>query len=270
MSQNKWQLMVSGIDTWYGNFTYNLSGPETLYATPDKLDNSNKEDYEAYNHTNMKLFNDVDDEEKEIIYIWEDLLKQVKDSYLDANKVANKQKSQDIYDNAMKTENGKDNREHFQNWAMRGLTTIAQNDGGEKKGGTGVGKGCDYIYCKYKKINVKEATPVTKTAKQIINENNIQMTSSTDDIDKKMKQFLALLRNETGKIPDPLNSGVFTARNADPSIVVKYSDIYEGTIPAGDLLLDNGALMLFDLLENSDNTQELVNIFVYRRGLWSN
>ncbi len=269
LSQNKWQLMVSGIDTWYGNFTYNLLGPETLYATPDKLDNSNKEDYEAYNHTNMKLFNDVDDEEKEIIYIWEDLLKQVKDSYLDANKVANKQKSQDIYDNAMKTENGKDNREHFQNWAMRGLTTIAQNDGGEKKGGTGVGKGCDYIYCKYKKINVKEATPVTKTAKQIINENNIQMTSSTDDIDKKMKQFLALLRNETGKIPDPLNSGVFTARNADPSIVVKYSDIYEGTIPAGDLLLDNGALMLFNLLENSDNTQELVNIFKYLAYLYT-
>lgn len=268
-SQNKWQLMVSSINTWYGDFSYTLSEPEVLYTTPDEFDNATQEDYENYDHRKMKDFEGADEEEKEIIYIWNDILKQVDASALDATKVANVQESNDIYDNAMKTGNGKDNREHFQNWTMRGLSAIAQNDGGEKNDDLGAGVGSDYIYCKYKKINVKKAIPVIKTSRQVINQNNVQMTSSEDDIDKKMKQFLALLRNETGKIPDPLDSGVFTAKDADPSIVVKYADIYEGTIPAGDLLLDNGALMLFELLESAENTQGLTNIFRYLAYLYT-
>lgn len=268
-SQNKWQLMISSINTWYGDFSYTLSEPEVLYTTPEEFDNATQEDYENYDHRKMKDFKNLNEEEKEIIYIWNDILKQVNASNLDASKVANVQDSNDIYDNAMKTGNGKDNREHFQNWTMRGLSAIAQNDGGEKNDDLGAGAGSDYIYCKYKKINVKEAIPVIKTSRQVINQNNVQMTSSEDDIDKKMKQFLALLRNETGKIPDPLDSGVFTAKDADPSIVVKYADIYEGTIPAGDLLLDNGALMLFELLESAENTQGLTNIFRYLAYLYT-
>ena len=267
-SQNKWQLMVSSINTWYGNFTYTLTDPEVLY-TIDGFDNATSDDYEAYNHTQMTIFNDVTEEEKEIIYIYKGLLNQVDYSVLDASKIANEQESDDIYDNAMKTASGKDNREHFQNWTMRGLAAIAQNDDGDKNKDLGAGQGVDYIYCKYKKINVKEATPVQKTAKQIINESNIQVTSSADDTEKKMKQFLALLRNKDGKIPDPLDSGEFTAKNEEPSIVVKYLDIYEGTIPAGDLLLDNGILMLNDLLEDSENTQELTNIFKYLAYLYT-
>lgn len=266
-SQNKWQLMVSSINTWYGDFSYILSEPEVLYTTPDKLDTATQEDYENYNHTNMKEFEDETGEEKEIRYIWEDILNQVNDSYIQKN-LANVQDGDDIYDNAMKTGNGQDNREHFQNWTMRGLATIAQNDGGEKSAEIGAGKGTDYIYCKYKKVNVKNAKAI-KTARQIINENNIQMTSSNDDIEAKMRQFLALLRNTDGKIPNPLNSGTFTARDEDPSIVVRYADIYEGTIPAGDLLLDNGALMLFELLETSENTQGLVNVFKYLAYLYT-
>lgn len=266
-SQNKWQLMVSSINTWYGDFSYILSEPEVLYTTPDKLDTATQEDYENYNHTNMKEFEDETGEEKEIRYIWEDISNQVNDSYIQKN-LANVQDGDDIYDNAMKTGNGQDNREHFQNWTMRGLATIAQNDGGEKSAEIGAGKGTDYIYCKYKKVNVKNAKAI-KTARQIINENNIQMTSSNDDIEAKMRQFLALLRNTDGKIPNPLNSGTFTARDEDPSIVVRYADIYEGTIPAGDLLLDNGALMLFELLESSENTQGLVNVFKYLAYLYT-
>lgn len=268
-SQNKWQLMVSSINTWYGDFTYSLTKPEMLYSTPDEFDNATSDDYEAYNHTKMKMFNDINDEEKEIIYISKKVLDQVDETILDSSKKVYPQESEDIYDDAMKTESGADNREHFQNWTMRGLASIAQNDGGDKNEKLGAGKGIDYIYCKYKKTNVKEATPVIKTARQIINENNAQMTSSTDDIDKKMKQFLALLRNEDGKIPDPLDSGVFTSKDANPSIVVKYADIYEGTIPVGDLLLDNGALMLFELLESSENTQGLTNIFRYLAYLYT-
>lgn len=268
-SQNKWQLMVSSINTWYGDFSYILTEPETLYTTPEEFDSATKENYENYNHTKMKDFKDENDEEKEIIYIWEDLLKQVDIINLDESKKPNKQKGNDIYDDAMKTGNGQDNREHFQNWTMRGLATIAQNDGGKKNETLGVGEGTDYIYCKYKKTNVKKANPVIKTARQVINENNIQMTSSNDDIDAKMEHFLALLRNADGKIPNPLNSGIFTARDADPSIVVRYADIYGGTIPAGDLLLDNGALMLFELLETSENTQGLVNVFKYLAYLYT-
>ena len=49
----------------------------------------------------------------------------------------------------------------------------------------------------------------------------------------------------------------------DSILEEKYKDIYEGTVPVGDLLLDNGALMLFDLLERYENTQSLVNVFKY-------
>lgn len=65
------------------------------------------------------------------------------------------------------------------------------------------------------------------------------------------------------------SQGGFTRKNDNPSIVVKYGDIYNGHIEAGDLLLDNGALMLFDLLESAESTQGLVNVFKYLAYLYS-
>ena len=180
------------------------------------------------------------------------------------------QSSNDIYDNVMKVASGADNREHFQNWAIRGLEAIAEEDNGEKTDRNVAGTGIDYIYCKYREINVKKANTAYKRKIEIIDESNIVQTTSNDDLDQKLKDFLELLRNKTGKIPTSKGSeGGFTARDDDPSIVVKYADIYDGTIPAGDLLLDNGALMLFELLESSENTQGLVNVFKYLAYLYT-
>lgn len=271
--QNKWQLMVNKIGTWYGNFTYTLADPKIVYSISEEPEAVTEEKYNEYNHTKMTDFIDESDKEKEAIYLYSRLKSQVENE-IEAGKIdiskCELQSSNDIYDNAMKVASGADNREHFQNWAIRGLEAIAEEDNGEKNARMSGGTGIDYIYCKYKEINVKRSNTAYKRKVEVINESNFVQTTSNDDIDQKLKNFLELLRNETGKIPTSKGSeGGFTAKDADPSIVVKYADIYEGTIPAGDLLLDNGALMLFELLESADNTQGLVNVFKYLAYLYT-
>ena len=262
--KNDWRLMVTTIETWYGNSTYTIPTAEEIYAIPDKTENATEEEYNNYNHTKItdSDFNEVENQEKEIRYLYKGLLSQVGEGTIDTSK-CNLQKSQDIYDDAMQTDQGTDNRAHFQNWVMNGLAKIAQNDGGEKNSTRGAGKGTDYIYCKYEEINVKKSVAKEKTMQQIVDENNIVQQDTTSGTEKKIEEFLALLRNKDGKIPDPLNSGVFTEKNDNPSIVVRYGDIYNGTIPVGDLLLDNGARMLFELLDTSENTKQLVPLFKY-------
>lgn len=271
--QNKWQVMVNKIGTWYGDFTYTLAEPEIMYSIPEEPEAVTEEKYNEYNHTKITDFAVGSDKEKEVRYLYNRLKFQVEDE-IEAGKIdiskCELQSSNDIYDNVMKVASGADNREHFQNWAIRGLEAIAEEDNGEKTDRNVAGTGIDYIYCKYKETNVKKANTAYKRKIEIIDESNIVQTTSNDDIDQKLKDFLELLRNETGKIPTSKGSeGGFTAKDADPSIVVKYADIYEGTIPAGDLLLDNGALMLFELLESAENTQELVNVFKYLAYLYT-
>lgn len=262
--KNDWRLMVTTIETWYGNSTYTIPTAEEIYAIPDKTENATEEEYNNYNHTKItdSDFNEVEGQEKEIRYLYKGLLNQVEEGKIDTSK-CNLQESDDIYDDAMQTEQGTDNKAHFQNWVMNGLAEIAQNDGGEKNSTMGTAQGTDYIYCKYEEINVKKSVAKEKTMQQIVDENNIVQQDTTSGTEKKIEEFLALLRNKDGKIPDPLNSGVFTEKNDNPSIVVRYGDIYNGTIPVGDLLLDNGARMLFELLDTSENTKQLVPLFKY-------
>lgn len=262
--KNDWRLMVTTIETWYGKSTYTIPDAEEIYVIPDKTENATEEEYNNYNHTKItdSDFTNAEGQEKEIRYLYEGLLSQVEEGKIDTSK-CNLQKSDDIYDDAMKTDSGADNRAHFQNWVMNGLAAIAQSDDGEKNSTRGAGKGTDYIYCKYKEINVKKSVAKEKTMQQIVDENNIVQQDTTSGTEEKIEKFLALLRNADGKIPDPLNSGVFTEKNDNPSIVVRYGDIYNGTIPVGDLLLDNGARMLFELLNTSDNTKPLIQVFKY-------
>ena len=257
--------MVTTIETWYGKSTYTIPDAKEIYAIPDKeTGDVTEEEYNNYNHTKIadSDFTNGEGQEKEIRYIYKGLLEQVTSGTIDTSK-CNLQESDDIYDDAMKTDSGADNRAHFQNWVMNGLAAIAQNDDGEKNSTRGAGRGTDYIYCKYKEINVKKSNAKEKTMQQIVDENNIVQQDTTSGTEEKIEKFLALLRNKDGKIPDPLNSGVFTEKNDNPSIVVRYGDIYNGTIPVGDLLLDNGARMLFELLKTSDNTKPLVPVFQY-------
>lgn len=262
--KNDWRLMVTTIETWYGTSTYTIPTAEEIYTIPDKTENVTEEEYNNYNHTKITNsdFTDAEGQEKEIRYLYKGLLNQVKGETIDTSK-CNLQGSDDIYDDAMKTDSGADNRAHFQNWVMNGLAEIAQNDNGDKNSTMGAGQGTDYIYCKYEEINVKKSVAKEKTMQQIVDENNIVQQDTTSGTEEKIEKFLALLRNKDGEIPDPLNSGVFTEKNDNPSIVVRYGDIYNGTIPVGDLLLDNGARMLFELLDTSENTKQLVPLFKY-------
>lgn len=263
--KNDWRLMVTTIETWYGKSTYTIPDAKEIYTIPNKATGDvTEEEYNNYNHTKITEsdFNAVEGQEREIRYLYKGLLNQIASGTIDTSK-CNLQESDDIYDNAMKTASGADNRAHFQNWVMNGLAAIAQNDNGEKNSTRGAGRGTDYIYCKYKEINVKKSVAKEKTMQQIVDENNIVQQDTTSGTEKKIEEFLALLRNKDGKIPDPLNSGVFTEKNDNPSIVVRYGDIYNGTIPVGDLLLDNGARMLFELLDTSENTKQLVPLFKY-------
>lgn len=261
---NHWQLVLASVDTWYKKVNYNTPSPKTLYQTEENGDLATKSEYDNYDEFKASNGMSKSDEQIEDKYIYDKLTEQVNgetpgligDNY-------KKQTNNDILaDTINGTEIGIGNASQFGNRTINGLAEIACRDGGDKNSGTKFLSGSDYVYVKYKKTNIMNYK-TSKRKKQILEDSNIEETSSNNATEAKIDKFLALLRNKTGTIPNPLHSGEFTGINDDPSIVVRYKDIYEGTVPVGDLLLDNGALMLFDLLERYENTQSLVNVFKY-------
>ncbi len=261
---NHWQLVLASVDTWYKKVNYNTPSPKTLYQTEENGDLATKSEYDNYDEFKASNGISKNDEQIEDKYIYDKLIEQVNgetpgligDNY-------KKQTNNDILaDTINGTEIGIGNASQFGNRTINGLAEIAYRDGGDKNSGTKFLSGSDYVYVKYKKTNIMNYK-TSKRKKQILEDSNIEETSSNNATEAKIDKFLALLRNKTGTIPNPLHSGEFTGINDDPSIVVRYKDIYEGTVPVGDLLLDNGALMLFDLLERYENTQSLVNVFKY-------
>ncbi len=261
-SSNIWNFNVEEVETWYGTFKYPSVEVKNEYSINDS--ESDESTYNEYNQTKMTDYTDETGTTIEKRYINNKLIQQVNRSYLTAT--SEEQKSKDISDDPMETVDGRDNRPHFTNWTMKGLFQIAENDDGEKNDELGIGVGCDYVYTRYTTTNVKKYKPITKINTQYINQSNITEMTTLNDTEARLLEFLALLRNNRGAIPGSVHadgSEYFTERGDDPSIVVKYGDIYEGDILAGDLLLDNGARMLFELLEMSENTQNLVNVFKY-------
>lgn len=261
---NHWQLVLASVDTWYKKVNYNTPSPKTLYQTEENGDLATKSEYDNYDEFKASNGISKNDEQIEDKYIYDKIIEQVNgetpgligDNY-------KKQTNNDILaDTINGTEIGIGNASQFGNRTINGLAEIACRDGGDKNSGTKFLSGSDYVYVKYKKTNIMNYK-TSKRKKQILEDSNIEETSSNNATEAKIDKFLALLRNKTGTIPNPLHSGEFTGINDDPSIVVRYKDIYEGTVPVGDLLLDNGALMLFDLLERYENTQSLVNVFKY-------
>ncbi len=79
------------------------------------------------------------------------------------------------------------------------------------------------------------------------------------------ERFLSLLSNEDGKYLNAdgtyKNDMVFKSK-ADEGIVVRYPDLYKGTAGVGELL-ENGADMLFELLESNEHTRPMVNTMKY-------
>lgn len=214
--ENKWQVQLCSVDTWYGKFKYNNPDVENIYYVPGNTAEVSEAEYNAYDFTKVTQFENLGDgEERKIRYIYKDLLEQVEkqkqEGKIDTTK-CNIQRSSDILDDPMKSENGKDgNTAHFQNWTMNGLSQISTEDEGKYNDDTGGGKGSDYVYCKYKEYNIKQSKATseneeistnnlpTQLKKQILNTNNVVQT--TTDVEKKLKAFLELLRNKTGKIP---------------------------------------------------------------------
>lgn len=259
---NHWQLVLASVDTWYKKVNYDIPDPKTLYQIEGN-DSATKTDYD--NHDESKANNPTEkaDEQIEDKYIYDKLIEQVSGETPGLIGNYNEQTNNDILENTISDSDiGVGNESQFNNRNINGLAEIAKIDGGEKGSSTGFLAGSDYVYVKYKKTNIKNYK-TSKRKKQIIEDSNVEETSSTNDTEAKIDRFLALLRNATGTIPNPLHDGVFTGVNDNPSIVVRYKDIYGGTAPVGDFLLNNGALMLFNLLESYDNTQNLVNVFKY-------
>ena len=99
-------------------------------------------------------------------------------------------------------------------------------------------------------LDIKKYTVIT-TEERNVYETPLTMRDNTD-------LFLGLLSNEYGQY----RRGVRFKAKAAGGKVVEYPDLYRGEAGVGELL-ENGAEMLFDLLESSEYTRDLVDIMRY-------
>ena len=277
-TSQKWDIMPYQVSTWYGDLTYVQPTVEQEFYLPsgkmediylesgeqntDKVEEFNEFGYNKADFPYEYQRIDVQDPiERKIIY--NGLIMDLTSEEASTIGIGNTSLDQDIYDKVLGSI-GTGDPYNFENIEVYALGQIAMNDEGEENDNLGNLSGSDYIYTKYTKRNIVQYEGVTKTAIDVLNKTNVSRTNS--NIDEKLEEFLELLQNETGNIPiltqPPGSEGGFKS-DADGGKVVMYGDIYAGHIPAGDLLLDNGALMLFELLESTESTQGLVNVFKY-------
>lgn len=110
----------------------------------------------------------------------------------------------------------------------------------------------DYHFEKIK-INRRDVTQsklITKTKQTLIS----GIAKYTDNTDI----FLGLLSNDSGKYS---KGARFKAKKSGGK-VVRYPDLYKSNTGAGELL-ENGAEVLFELLDRSENTRSMVDIMKY-------
>ena len=270
------QFATNSVKTWYGDVTYSEAKKRDLTTVPGDTETEyDNYDFEEECKNGKIGYTELANEEVKRVYIYEKLNEQINKVLMpriieseEVKITTAEQEGNDIFDEYLKNIIDETSKAHFYNWTVKGLLTIGTEDEGSYDSNFGEGQDNDYVYSKYTKNNIKQFDTVSKTCEEVLDIGN--SISSANNVDAKLKQFLELLRNKTGKRPEePGDEGGFTGKDENPSIVVKYDDIYEGTIPAGDLLLDNGAEMLFKLLEQYDNTQGLVNIFKYLAYLYT-
>lgn len=120
-------------------------------------------------------------------------------------------------------------------------------------------KDYDFTEIKAKRTEIEKSTLITKTTSYLPNEIYVT-TDNTDD-------FLALLSNGTGEYKRGEKQS-FVSKNAGGK-VVKYLDLYKGKARVGELLI-NGAEMLFELLDSSQNSQGLSDVMRYILWRYSN
>ena len=271
-------MAPSKIETWYGvleyseptilnNYFLSVAGGEEVKVAQDEYNN--------YGYSKLEEDTSVAaSEQMERIYASNSIAVQYHKKY--GNDMGKDGKKVEVYsyaaggtdltDEVFKRKPGYNNKEHYDAWTANGLFEIGAIDKGTYNRNLGASTGSDYIYLKYKKDNIKKYKDGTKIKRNTLDTSSVTRTVANNDMEQKLRDFLELLKNDTGNIPTSVGSeGGFKQDGK----VVMYGDIYKGQIPAGDLLLDNGALMLFELLETNENTQELVNIFKYLAYLYT-
>ena len=112
----------------------------------------------------------------------------------------------------------------------------------------------DYVYSKFDKEN-KRAYDGERTRTEYYEAGTL-IAQTPEERDARVKAFLALLKNSEGTIAGHVNG--FDSEG----IVVEYLDVYDTKGKVGDLL-ENGAEMLFQLLESSESTEGLADVFRY-------
>lgn len=253
-----WYFTISSISTWFGEITYEPP-TKTKHYDIESIEAS-KEEYDNFGTDSLTEYEDLDDETKTRILISnarakEIGLKQEDDDQKKANEanglyIIDETNQSDLYDNIFTKALGKGNVSNFNGWTARGLGEIAAVDDGEYNNKTGVSSGSDYLYSKYTETNKKKYTPVSKTEYEVVEE-----STNLPQVDvSKAYEFLSLWKNKTGEIGN---------REYDANgIKVKYDDIYNGQTKVGDIF-ESSPEMFFTVLESSDNTKSLVDIFKY-------
>ena len=243
--ETSWEFYIDSISTWYGDITYDPPLKSKVYSI-DAVECEETE-YNNFDYNSLTNYEDIEEKEVLSIFIHD---KRANEVGITANENTRILNNSDILSSILNKDLGNNKNENFEYWRLRGLGLISADDKGQYNSKTGASSGSDYLYTKYKRSNAKRYNNTTKYATDVIEVSTNLPKVNTN----KVYNFLALWKNETGAIGN-------TVYKSD-GIKVKYSDIYNGTTEVGDIF-ESAPEMTFELLEKSDNTKSLVDIFKY-------
>lgn len=276
--ETSWQFYATNISTWYGNIEYNNINKTREYTINEEIvaksefDKLNPEidgdhpiNYKPIVESKYAKSKDLALDEITKVLIYEARENELKstgegiEGEDNVQVVAGLDPQGDIFSDILNL-NGFRNifgdlkaekkEDYFKYWTLAGLGEIATEDNGNYNSKTGGGSGSDYLYIKYTPTNGKDYETIKKAYYDVIEITTVLPTVSVTKVEK----FLALWKNETGTIGD-------TNYNSNGKLVA-YDDIYNGKTKVGDIF-ESAPEMTFDLLESSDSTKGLVNIFKY-------
>lgn len=232
-------FLISSMETWYGNITYGDIEKKTYYYTNSLEDSSTNENEDMDDILdNLTLYTEgtnISIEEKigkgyESIYT----------SYGIAGYYTDNLWNYFYESTTNVADSGIDgNINVLLDWAFLGYMAGDNSDSSD----------VNYIYISYDRNNIKNYNTI-KTREEILEQSKDLPTYDTSNA----YEFLGLWKNETGEI----DGGEFVSNGK----VVRYKDIYHGTTEVGNMF-ESAPELFFALLEESDNTKNLVDIFKY-------
>lgn len=255
-TSNSWEAAITKLETWYGDLTYNGIEKDYDCMIDDKEVEKNVYDSFSMENDMKETLSTGGYEKKTEIYITNTRANEIgikEDIPSRGIHIinSNDEDANDIYDNKIgKTKLGDNNISNYDIMDLRYLGKVAEKDNGEENDPTGAGKGSDYLYVQYEKLDIAKYKNVVKIKQEKIDENR----NIVDYDPSRINEFLGLWKNSTG-----LQDGSAYSATGKK---VKYADIYGGKTTVGDIF-ESAPEMLFDVLESSDNTQNLADIFRY-------